>query len=258
MDNKIGNILRNKRIEAGFSVKDISARLTARGYKASEKTIYSWENGNSQPTPDALLEMCDAYGIKNILESFGFNGYKEDGTLQLNIKEQNIIEKYRLLDSVGQETIAYLLEREVARTKQIQQQQAQLNDLAARPITVQKSNGTPLRLYTYMQKIASAGTGFLFDDIPSDTIEAPYVSGADFIIGVNGDSMEPDYHDGDKLYIQKTEKLLEGDIGIFTIGNECFVKELGSDGLISRNAKYQKIPGSSEIRLIGKVISKLR
>ncbi|MCD8020857.1 MAG: hypothetical protein LUF92_15180 [Clostridiales bacterium] len=52
------------------------------------------------------------------------------------------------------------------------------------------------RIYTYMHKIACAGKGYIFDDIPTDTIEAPYVEGADFIIGVSGNSMEPTYYDG--------------------------------------------------------------
>ena len=37
-----------------------------------EKTIYSWENGNSQPTPDALLVMCRAYGVEDVLGTFGY------------------------------------------------------------------------------------------------------------------------------------------------------------------------------------------
>lgn len=49
--------------------------------------------------------------------------------------------------------------------------------------------------------------------------------GGDFIIGVNDDSMEPDYHDGDLLYAAKTDHISHGDVGIFTIGNECFLKE---------------------------------
>jgi phage repressor protein C with HTH and peptisase S24 domain len=111
--------------------------------------------------------------------------------------------------------------------------------------------------YPYLGKIACAGTGFYFDDIPTDTIKAPYVEGADFIIGVSGESMEPDYHDGEKLFVRKVEYLRNGDVGIFTIGNQCFLKELGEDGLISRNKNYDDIPGDEKVRLIGKVIGKV-
>ena len=81
--------------------------------------------------------------------------------------------------------------------------------------------------------------------------------GGDFIIGVNGDSMEPDYHDGDMLYVKKTEYMSYGDVGVFTIGNECFLKEYGENGLISRNENYGSIPGNEDVRLIGKVIGKV-
>lgn len=81
--------------------------------------------------------------------------------------------------------------------------------------------------------------------------------GGDFIIGVNGDSMEPDYHDGDLLYVKKTECISHGDVGIFTIGNECFLKEYGENGLLSRNRDYDDIPGTEDVRLIGKVIGRV-
>ncbi len=83
------------------------------------------------------------------------------------------------------------------------------------------------------------------------------MEGADFIIGVSGESMEPDYHNGEKLYVRKVEYLRNGDVGIFTIGNECFLKELGEDGLISRNKNYDDIPGDVKVRLIGKIIGKV-
>ncbi|MDO4602370.1 MAG: S24 family peptidase, partial [Eubacteriales bacterium] len=114
-----------------------------------------------------------------------------------------------------------------------------------------------VRLYTYMHKIASAGNGFYFDDIPTDTIEAPYLPGADFIIGVNGDSMEPTYKDGDLVYVEKRQIIETGEIGVFILNNECFIKEAGEDGLISHNKKYGVIPGSENIQCVGKVLGKV-
>ena len=49
MKSTVGETLRKCRIAAGKSVREMSELLTANGFKASEKTIYSWENGNSQP-----------------------------------------------------------------------------------------------------------------------------------------------------------------------------------------------------------------
>lgn len=72
MPNDIGKTLKQCRNTAGISVKEISDLLTAKGFKASESTIYSWENNNSQPTPGALLVMCKAYGVSDVLNTFGY------------------------------------------------------------------------------------------------------------------------------------------------------------------------------------------
>lgn len=69
---EIGQILKKSRLACGKSVKEISQILTEKGFKAGEKTIYSWENGNSQPSPDALLTLCKLYNIRNVLGAFGY------------------------------------------------------------------------------------------------------------------------------------------------------------------------------------------
>lgn len=72
MKCKIGETLKKCRLDANKSIKEISDLLISKGFKASEKTIYSWEAGNSQPSPDALLIMCKAYGITDVLGTFGY------------------------------------------------------------------------------------------------------------------------------------------------------------------------------------------
>ena len=116
MNKGIGKILKESRISSNISVKEISDLLVHKGYKASESTIYSWENENSQPTPGAFLVMCEAYGIKNILTTFGYNGYKKDGSLQLNMKEIDMVEKYRGLDPHGKEMVDFTLLKEWERS----------------------------------------------------------------------------------------------------------------------------------------------
>ncbi len=67
-----GEKLKQARIQAGVSVKEMSELLISKGLKATPNTIYSWENGNSQPTPDALLCMCAKYCISDPLVFFGY------------------------------------------------------------------------------------------------------------------------------------------------------------------------------------------
>lgn len=251
-----GERLTQLRKENGYSTRnEFADRLGI-----PNTTLRNYETDAREPGHTFLKQISELFNVsvdyllcltdeKEVLNSF-----------RLRSSEQDLIEKYRSLDSFGQETVSMTLDRELCRTKTIAEQkeqiQAQTDYIAELETTLSGSN--TLRLYTYLQKLASAGTGFYFDDIPTDAIEAPYCKGADFIIGVNGDSMEPDYHDGDKLYIQKTTSLSIGDVGIFTVWNEFFVKELGERGLISRNPAYDDIPGTEEVKLIGRVLGKVK
>lgn len=144
MANEIGAILKNCRVQAKISVKGISEILTKRGFKASESTIYSWENDNSQPTPGALFTMCDVYGVKNVLETFGYNGYNDDGSLQLNLSETDLIEVYRSLDQQGRDTVDYILKNEKARVDH-------LNEINKR----EPSNNT-VKIYTHEEPVLNA------------------------------------------------------------------------------------------------------
>ncbi|NLK38549.1 MAG: helix-turn-helix transcriptional regulator [Epulopiscium sp.] len=59
----VAKVLKEKRREAGYSVKDISEI-----FQKSIKTIYSWENGQGQPDADTLISLCYLYGIKSFDE----------------------------------------------------------------------------------------------------------------------------------------------------------------------------------------------
>ena len=69
--------------------------------------------------------------------------------------------------------------------------------------------------------------------------------------------MEPTLYDGDKLYIQKTNVLDIGDIGLFAYRGSIYVKEYGRRGLVSHNNEYSLIEGSDDIRILGKVLGKV-
>lgn len=118
-----------------------------------------------------------------------------------------------------------------------------------------------MRLINYYYRLASAGTGqIVFDTPPTKRIEIPDIPGyrkVDYAIGVNGNSMEPVYHDGDTLLIEMAEEIEIGEIGIFLVDNESYVKKLGEGELISLNPKYNNIPLTENSKCMGKVIDKL-
>ena len=80
--------------------------------------------------------------------------------------------------------------------------------------------------------------------------------GADFVISVGGDSMEPTYHDSDKVFVEKCDAIDVGEVGIFVVNGDVYIKELGNKCLISHNEKYKpiRIGESDSVYCCGRVI----
>ena len=248
-EQSISIFLKQLRKTSGLSANEVVSQLKKYGVEISSKTLYGYENDASMPNANVFVALCRIYKCDNPMNVFG--------SPSMSSSEVEHIKKYRSLDSYGQETVDTILEREITRVKELNQQRDRIKELEARPIIIEKHDDTMMRIYTYLRKIACAGNGFYFDDIPTETIEAPYLEGAEFIVGVNGDSMEPTYKDGDLVYVEKRQIIETGEIGIFIINNECFIKEAGEEGLISHNPKYPMIPGTENIQCIGKVLAKV-
>ena len=63
----IAKVLKEYRKKNNYSVQDVSVMLKERSIKAAPKTIYGWESGQSSPSADILLTLCELYNIENIL-----------------------------------------------------------------------------------------------------------------------------------------------------------------------------------------------
>jgi phage repressor protein C with HTH and peptisase S24 domain len=100
----------------------------------------------------------------------------------------------------------------------------------------------------YYPLSASAGTGnFLDSEFAEELLipESEAAEQADFIISVGGDSMEPTFHNGDKVFVEKCDSVEVGEVGIFVVNGDVYIKEQGNNCLISHNEKYNPI-GLSE------------
>lgn len=241
----IGDILKQARKTSGKSVREVSELLKEKGFRAGENTIYSWENNNSQPTPDALLLLCELYGINDVLATFGYVN-NEGGPESWN-KEQSLIRKYRDLDAHGRKMIELVLEEE---SKRIEQE----NHVAPKVIEM-KGFTMP----------ASAGRGIPLDGCEEEMVEvpvSPFIIKADFVIRVSGDSMSPFYNDGDILLVREQDYVEHGEVGIFILNGEGYVKRFyNKDGdvrLKSINIDYEDIiiKEYDSIKCRGKVIAK--
>ena len=96
-----------------------------------------------------------------------------------------------------------------------------------------------------MELPVSAGTGIAL--LPEDRPVPIYVPldsksrTADFVIEVQGDSMEPEYHDKDLILVRQTTAIQPGEVGIFGMNGEGYFKKLEEGRLVSLNPKYSPI-----------------
>lgn len=116
--------------------------------------------------------------------------------------------------------------------------------------------------YPYYDDAVSAGTGQYIGISQRETITLPVDFDADFVVPVYGDSMEPDYHDGDYIFVKLSVDLSDGDIGVFELYGDTYVKQLVIEDdhayLHSLNKKYKDmlVDADSDFRIIGKVVGR--
>ena len=70
---------------------------------------------------------------------------------------------------------------------------------------------------------------------------------------VSGDSMEPEFHSGEIAWVSQQDTLCDGEIGIFGLNNEAYIKKLKRYAdrlyLVSLNSKYSPIEIKESDRL---------
>lgn len=239
MNRYLIDMLKKGRSKSGYTQAQVAEMLGIKG-----NTLSGYETGASEPDIDTYLQLCKIYDLDyvSILEK-AYN-LKPMDEIALSIDEQDHIKKYRSLDPLDKKAVDGLLD-----TLSHRQEQAK-----------EFIEFEPPMLLPYYGHIASAGTGqFVFDDIPPEMIEVEnnHINmQANFAVGVNGDSMEPTYSDDDVLLIKKQPSVNVGEIGIFMINGEAFVKEFAGSTLKSHNDKFDDIPVTDQTICLGKVLGK--
>lgn len=228
-----GDKLKEARIAKGLKQSELGDLLNLKN-----TTISNWEKGVSNPDVEIISKLCS---ILNVSASYFFDDMASEEILSFNEKEH--IKKYRTLDEHGRKVTDYVLTAEFERCTEINEHKSLY--------TVTKPN--------YLTGL-SAGTGlYVFDDVPCEQIEVPIeYKDIDFVIGVNGDSMEPEFSDGEKVMIKKGQVEI-GEVGAFMYDGEAYIKVLGNQELISLNPSYpsKKIDENVHFGIIGKVVGKI-
>lgn len=126
------------------------------------------------------------------------------------------------------------------------------------PILSEKFEEPKIMLPYYPQS-ASAGNGNYLFESSSEWRNVPKNSkteDADFMLMISGNSMLPKFSDGDIVLVKKTPSIFEGEIGIFYIDGDAFIKQMGNGELISLNPDYPNISlkNCNDVRCFGQVI----
>ena len=109
----------------------------------------------------------------------------------------------------------------------------------------------------------SAGTGLYLDDEQVETISfgADMIpNGTDFCLKVNGDSMDPMFHDGDYVFIKREADFRNGSIGVVIVNGDAYLKKIyiteDSIKLVSLNKKYKDITVTQDdtLKYVGTVV----
>ena len=233
MEKKIGITLATYRKDKKMSQIELADKLRHYSINVSNAAISAWEKDISLPNTHQFLALCKILGITDIYNEFiGFN--PDDPLAKLNDEG-----KAKALEYIG----LLLL------SEQFQKKEASIIPFR-RPIK-------------WSILSASAGTGEFLDDENFEIIkvgeEVP--EEADFGLALNGDSMEPRYHDNQAVWVQQTNSLNNGEIGIFYLDGMTYCKQFKDDKdgvyLISLNSKYEpiKVTDESSFKIFGRVLN---
>lgn len=116
--------------------------------------------------------------------------------------------------------------------------------------------------YDYYDNAVSAGTGQFIGTTQREQVTLPVEFDADYVVPVNGDSMEPEYHDGDYIFIESTVNVNDGEVGVFELNGDTYVKQLILEDdhayLHSFNGRYKDmlVDADSDFRVLGRVVGR--
>ena len=270
----VGSRIKERRLNIGLTQEQLAKLIGV-----TKGSIANYENEVSVPKVEILFKLFDALKCDaNYLYQDDMDTKPMEFTTTL--AEQDFLTKYRKLEKRPKGAIDMLLEYEYEQLIYNQQHETELQalkeeseerlELYAKRIRhggtannappIPKKDCKKVKI-NHFEGAYGAGGGQYNDNAEMVTIEVPedeLPEGADTTMNVAGDSMEPTISNGDTVYIQHTDTLDVGDIGVFYLDGECFIKEYGDDELISHNPEYAPIQISefSTFVIQGKVLGK--
>ena len=227
-----GTILRNCRNDKKLSQKELAASMHSYEFDVSPQTISKWESNTTLPNVLQFFALCEILCVEDINNTFQLNTHTNP-FFSLNREGQE-----KALDYIHLLKLSGLYNRTIADVIPFRRK---------------------LRFYDLP---VSAGTGQFLDSDDYQEIEVgdEVSSLADFGVRISGDSMEPQFINGQTIWIHQQKTLDSGEIGIFFYDGQAYCKKLvqTQDGieLHSLNPNYAPIiiKSESDFMVFGKVV----
>ena len=242
-----GAVIRERRGSLGLNQVSLAEKIGV-----SRNTVAGWETGHSRPDLGTVPLLCEALGIT----PDAFFGLQSPQAAE----EQRLLALFRSLDRTDREALIWQTEALAAGRKR--QREAAVPAPAAKPAG--RRIPAPKFVTLYRSDLgAAAGTGTALGEAQGEEITLladPMTERADEVITVSGESMEPTFYPGDRVLVEHTETLRPGEIGIFLVDDEGYIKEYREDGLHSHNPAYgtMRFTGNENVRCVGRVLGTVK
>lgn len=237
--------LKAARKKSGKTQKEV-----AEGIGIGQGTYKNYETGAREPNGETLVAIANYFDVSTDYLLGRPTAQPPTDALErlfteksFSALEEELIRKYMELPHEARQAVVRFI-----------------NDATAKAL--QRKNGTASQKLLVMKRSlhkVSAGTGYDLND--SDAWETVTVKDteksrkADFLLEIEGDSMETTFHDGETVCVKQTPSIEVGQIGVFWVDGCGYIKELGKGCLISHNSNYDPIPlQGTESRCIGRVL----
>ena len=217
--------LREARKNKGLTQNDLGRLVNLK-----KATISSYEVGNSEPNVLKLQEIMNLLGV------------------DANFLFQDEISTPEISLSPAGQRIGYAYEKAPQREQSIVEQ-------VLEPY-IEDMDDVLFVKWRISEQAAAAGNGIYLGPetfTEYEVNEARLPRGAAFGVPISGDSMEPEYRDGEIAIISKDFPEV-GQVGLFTYNGNGYIKQLGDGVLESLNPEYDDIPITDDVIINGRVI----
>ena len=217
---RMGQVIRQYRRKAHMEQQDVGKQLGCSG-----NAIGGWETGRNGPSLDVIPRLCEVLNIP-IYELMGIPAPEPT----LPERDARSLANLRALNDYNRQTADQLVLRLLAEQDQAEQR------------TLRQYHS---RLPYVDQLCPAAGPGAPAPDYAEPEtlyLRASRASeSSDVIMKVNGNSMEPGYPDGCRVFVNTGEETPIGEVGVFIVDGEFFIKQRQADCLYSLNRSHADI-----------------